>query len=396
MAEVNLLLKQATAAFQAGRVDQARTLLLSVIEKDEQNEQAWWWLSAVVETLEDQQICLENVTALNPLNSGARQGLEMVGRMIASQGRQARPAPGAPPWFAGEADSAPIGAEFDATSGDSLIDSLSDIRVKPGVSSGSAAASDDPFGSWLSDSTPESPPAPEPDSFAPATSVDWGRADRPAAYGSGKQVDLPSEEEYDNWLQGLNLGSGPAPSRAQDSVSPFVGADMPVDFPSAPPVPRPPAAPLPAPRRDQLPVIEDDPFAEYTEAGTPPTDVPTQADPIELAEDDEAFWNQNAAALTAAQTAEEQAFSFEDEGNLPRPAAMPAPRPAQVSQERPSAPSPAAAGLSAEIYYRAIPKDIAPAAGSSAGAVLLRLVGIVLLVALNIASFGFLISQLAG
>jgi len=52
------------------------------------------------------------------------------------------------------------------------------------------------------------PPAFDP--FAPATSVDWGRDDKPAAYGSGKQVELPSAQEYDDWVQGLNLGGGAA------------------------------------------------------------------------------------------------------------------------------------------------------------------------------------------
>ncbi|HML21237.1 MAG TPA: hypothetical protein PKD09_06300 [Aggregatilinea sp.] len=402
MAEVNSLLKQATAAYQAGRIDQARTLLLSVIEQDEQSEQAWWWLSAVVETLEDQQICLENVLALNPRNTQARQGLDAIGRMIETQGRQARPAPGLPSWLAGEAGpssrgSAPIGAEFDMVSGDSLIDSLSDIQVKPGVRNAEAPAKDEsPFGNWLPES--DSPPnvSSDSDPFAPATSVDWGRDDRPAAYGSGKQVDLPSEEEYDNWLQGLNLGPGDGSSSPQqNSPSPFLGAQrLDDDFPTMPPRREPPA-----PARS-VPVIEDDPFAGYEDEDDLPTMMassPPPAQPAALSEDDDSFWNQSAASIASAPAPVpgRQAFAFEDEEDQ-SPAPAPAPiQPAAKPADRPSAPTPAAA-LGREAYFRAIPKDIEAVSGGFGAATLLRVAGIVLLLALNIASFGYLIVSLAG
>lgn len=395
MAEVNSLLKQAIAAYQVGRIEQARTLLLSVIEKDEENEQAWWWLSAVVETLEDQQICLENVLALNPLNSRARQGLDTLGRLIAVQGGQAHPAPGTPPWLEGDAGAAPIGAEFDMTSGDSLIDSLSDIQVKPGVRSAPQPAGDTGlFGSWLSDPAHASPPGSKPDASAPATSVDWGREDRPATYGSGKQVDLPSEEEYDSWLQGLNLANADR-ARQSGSVSPFVGTQKLVDSPL-----EPPASDSPAPRRT-APVIEGDPFANHTETeATPPTSAPAQA-AAPLSEDNEGFWNHNVANLAGAQAPSSAVFSFEDDDEdeeaVPaKPAAVAAaPRSASAATDRPSAPSPVTAP-GTEAYFRAIPKDIEPVSSGFGAATLLRLAGIVLLVALNIASFGWLIISLAG
>jgi tetratricopeptide (TPR) repeat protein len=48
---------------------------MRVIEVDERNEQAWLWLSGVVDTDEDRLICLENVLMLNPENVRARAGL---------------------------------------------------------------------------------------------------------------------------------------------------------------------------------------------------------------------------------------------------------------------------------------------------------------------------------
>lgn len=69
------LLMRGIAAAEIGRKAQARALLLQVTERDEENVLAWLWLSRVVESLEDQQVCLENVLALDPTHSEARDGL---------------------------------------------------------------------------------------------------------------------------------------------------------------------------------------------------------------------------------------------------------------------------------------------------------------------------------
>jgi tetratricopeptide (TPR) repeat protein len=69
-------LYEGALALSEGRREEARRLLMQVIERDEQNEQAWLWLSGAVEDPADQQIALENVLAINPNNSAARAGLE--------------------------------------------------------------------------------------------------------------------------------------------------------------------------------------------------------------------------------------------------------------------------------------------------------------------------------
>jgi len=58
---------------------------MRVIEQDENNASAWLWLSGVVASLDDQQICLENVLALDPHNEAALQGLQQVRSQKASR-----------------------------------------------------------------------------------------------------------------------------------------------------------------------------------------------------------------------------------------------------------------------------------------------------------------------
>jgi hypothetical protein len=68
-------LDQAIAAARAGRTVEARRLLEAVLDVDERNEQAWLWLSDLVESEEERVICLENVLSINPHNQMARRGL---------------------------------------------------------------------------------------------------------------------------------------------------------------------------------------------------------------------------------------------------------------------------------------------------------------------------------
>ncbi|MDX9832732.1 MAG: tetratricopeptide repeat protein [Anaerolineae bacterium] len=70
------LLRRGIASAKAGRKEEAREALLQVVKLDERNEQAWLWLSAVVDSNEEREICLENVLAINPDNGRARAGLE--------------------------------------------------------------------------------------------------------------------------------------------------------------------------------------------------------------------------------------------------------------------------------------------------------------------------------
>lgn len=73
-------LAHAIAALKAGKKTEARRLLEGILATDRYNEQAWLWMSGVVDTDAERVVCLENVLTLNPYNERARKGLEQLGR----------------------------------------------------------------------------------------------------------------------------------------------------------------------------------------------------------------------------------------------------------------------------------------------------------------------------
>ncbi|GAB4270257.1 MAG: hypothetical protein Kow0080_14520 [Candidatus Promineifilaceae bacterium] len=68
-------LQEGIAALRAGDKAKARALLMAVLEDNERHEQAWLWLSGAVDSVEERQICLENILAINPQNEQAKRGL---------------------------------------------------------------------------------------------------------------------------------------------------------------------------------------------------------------------------------------------------------------------------------------------------------------------------------
>ena len=174
------LIREGISAFKAGRRQEAQTLLSKATELDERNEEAWLWLSAVVDTLENQQICLENVLAINPNNTRALQGLEAIRRQIVKkQQTQASQTSSTSPFDL----SAPVSNSSD-------LSEFERIAASP------------------------APPQPAAGSPPPAEEAGY--------HGSGKQVALPSEDEYDAWVQGLGLVGGEAPeSPKKPTTDPF-------------------------------------------------------------------------------------------------------------------------------------------------------------------------------
>lgn len=65
-------LRQAIDAVRAGRQQDARDLLLKVVERDPENESAWVWLSGLVDSVEDKIVACENALAINPGNEQVR------------------------------------------------------------------------------------------------------------------------------------------------------------------------------------------------------------------------------------------------------------------------------------------------------------------------------------
>lgn len=68
-------LEDAIQAIRMGNLEEGRQILEEILEVDENDEEVWLWLSAVVDSDEDREICLENVLALNPSNRIAQKGV---------------------------------------------------------------------------------------------------------------------------------------------------------------------------------------------------------------------------------------------------------------------------------------------------------------------------------
>ncbi len=75
MSEVEQWLEAGITAVKNKDRVAARSLLMQVLEADEENEAAWLWLSSVMEDEAARRTCLENVLALNPDNVAARRTL---------------------------------------------------------------------------------------------------------------------------------------------------------------------------------------------------------------------------------------------------------------------------------------------------------------------------------
>jgi len=76
MAKTDAWLKGGIEAAKAGEKDKARRLLEQVVEADPDNETAWLWLSAVMETRVERIRCLETALKINPANQDAKMALE--------------------------------------------------------------------------------------------------------------------------------------------------------------------------------------------------------------------------------------------------------------------------------------------------------------------------------
>lgn len=282
MLDTGDMVKKAIAAYKDGKKAQARDLLTKVVDVDERNEQGWLYLSLVVDSLEEQELCLENVLSINPANAQARKAIDVVrkkqgkpplGDAPSSVGKMpstpppASPPPNADPWGNVDAAWGDL-ASGSGRSSNSWGDTLSD-EPNPWGGGSSTAPSADPWGvsdtpappasapppatstassaksPWDSGAWEVPPPPPSPSNAAappsagqspwgesssdtgwfadtPATSVEWGQSSGGGYHGSGQNVGGPSSSELDNWIDGLNLGSkgDSAPTTPPASPSP--------------------------------------------------------------------------------------------------------------------------------------------------------------------------------
>ncbi len=130
MSDTAELLRRGIAAAKAGQNKQARDLLTQVVELDESNEQAWLWLSGLVESLDDRRLCLENVLAVNPGNVHAQTGLRRIEAALARSsgegkgfGQESIPPSSTPAPPAGDGAGAPLLREREGSEQRSIVSS---------------------------------------------------------------------------------------------------------------------------------------------------------------------------------------------------------------------------------------------------------------------------------
>lgn len=185
-ANVDAMVRAGAEAYRNGNKTDARTLLEKAIELDQYNEQAWLWLSAVVDTTEEQRTCLENVLIINPNNERALMGLRSLGID-----------PGVPARRPATSDASPA---FDDPTSDASPPSTPAFDFGDGV--------DDLFADVQSDSF---------DDVIATSSA--------SAEYTGPTY---SSQDYDNWMDNLNIGQS-APQSAPpipDTSGVFGDADI--------------------------------------------------------------------------------------------------------------------------------------------------------------------------
>lgn len=94
------LIERGIAAARAQRKEEAEELLRQALALNPDSERAWLWLSAVVEGIESQRECLQNVIRINPSNPFARSGLSFLAHLREGYEYLAARAP----WMAGLED----------------------------------------------------------------------------------------------------------------------------------------------------------------------------------------------------------------------------------------------------------------------------------------------------
>lgn len=140
-ANVEAMVREGVAAFKEGRNEEARVLLSKAVELDQYNEQAWLWLSGVVESPEDQRVCLENVLAINPLNERAKKGLAHLNGQSVDFAPPKPPPPPRPEtsveWDTGS-DSKPRSSTPGAISDEEYDNWVTNLNLTPGAAGAAA------------------------------------------------------------------------------------------------------------------------------------------------------------------------------------------------------------------------------------------------------------------
>lgn len=217
--DTKTMLKEAVQAFQKGDRQKAQQLLLDIVSADEQNEKAWLLLSAVVTTLEDREVALENVLTINPSNDKARKGLELVRAKLAE--RKPRGPVGGAGWSGIDTDEI---TQVETTPAWEAVDDPWDEESSWGETEPSWDDIEDPTPQGR---VPKGPPvttdvnwdAPAAENLDTAsTSVDWETTAEaaPASFETGEQVNTPGKDNItDDSSFGKSTGKTPISSGSE-------------------------------------------------------------------------------------------------------------------------------------------------------------------------------------
>jgi hypothetical protein len=379
-AGVDKLIQEAATALKAGRKDDARRALDQAIALDDHSEQAWLWMSGVIDNDEEQEICLENVLAINPTNQKAQKGLDAIrAKRSASAAKPAAPFVGP----RGESSPSP--------------------NPTPTPASAPSPTGNPDWGEWSNWANTDA-------QTPPPTSVEWGS---PAPAAKSDFPSYPSTEEYDSWMAGLSLGKGNTASTGT-SVPAF---DLSSDFDNAPfNSPGYEAGPFSSPSFDPPPDTGTDTFAGAFSGPfqDPSSDFPQEADPFGLnkrsaqgsptpsapSSEQSSFSFKRkigeAPALAAARQQSDAAGTFEDyageEGlpSTPKSPTSPIPEPPPSNAALFTTMDSSSNVASPSAYFAAIPEEIR--ASSVAGPLLL--ITLLVLAVLNVGSIVWLLGNL--
>lgn len=231
-ANVEGMVRSAVEAIRAGKKADARTLLERALELDEYNEDAWLWLSSVVDSVEEQRTCLDNVLVINPTNAKARAGLKALG---------VDPDASAPP---------PTASAFGSISDDDLF---------PSTPAFAAGVQEDLFSDLDFSATPSQ-----------ASSFDDDEEDIIATSSASSSFAKPqaTADEYDDWISNLGIGNKGVSSTPSTVDNTAFGLDD-DDFFSQPPAPN-----IPSTSAGTANPFGEDPFGTDPFASEPTFAVP--------------------------------------------------------------------------------------------------------------------------
>lgn len=227
--DVDEIIREGIAAYKAGNKEEARSFLLRAVEIDQYSEQAWLWLSAVVDTPADQRTCLENVLAINPANERAQQGLSVLG------------APASPP------DPSPPAADEFPTSVEWAAEEESSIAFEE-AESVTRDVPDESYDDWVANLNLPAP------SNAPAN------GDFPASDTFSDSLFVSNDADFDDEFDGDVFSASPFSTLDFETV--FGSSEDDAEMPPPPPDPPAMAASSDFMRPSRETVVDNDPFAD--------------------------------------------------------------------------------------------------------------------------------------